>query len=320
MAWQYTSGMALHTADFLTQLNAFMVSTLGWTLHDDLSGGSPPTRVYFSSGEDGQKQIYARLFDSTTVDRIGCGVMRYWDNTSHTAYNEIPIYAASGQALVTDDDASFPYWFYGNKDVVYAVTKVASVYRCLGLGRYESVYSSAFTTTVNAETAGTDVQIEVVNGALFTAGKKYSIVNCNNASGVPELVTVSAVNGNTLTATLANNHAAGALIGEMPLCAFYNNGSSDFGSIYVIGSTGGVVTCYPSTLDEVTGMAADGWQGLRWLVPIFFYYSNYLYGALRNVLRVGYSGLASEDTITVDGVVYKFFNVYNNRGIAILQG
>jgi len=323
MAWQYTSGTALHTADFLTQLNTFMVSTLGWTLHDDLSGGSPPMRVYFSDGEDGNQQIYVRIWDSTTVDRIGGTVMRYWDNVSHTAYTEIGTYAATRQIIVTDDDAPFPYWLYGDKNTVYAVTKVASVYYCVVWGLYDPVYSSAFTTTVNAETAGTNVQIEVVNGALFTAGKKYSIVNCNNATGNPELVTVSAVNGNVLTATLANDHAAGAMIGECPLRTTinYNYTGYNFGGSYCFGPTGSPVVTNPVDVSSMYNPSPDGWQGVRWLVPNFLYYSStYIFGAFRNLYRTSVSGIASEDTITADGVVYKFFNCYSSKGIAILQG
>lgn len=324
MAWSYTSGTATSRADFLSKLNTFLVSTLGWTLHDDLTGSSPVCYVWKSTGEDGTQVIFIRMWISTTADRLGMIAYRFWDEAAHTGYTPTLTYAAGGAHCVAAE-AGFVYFLYGDKNTVYAVTKKASDYYCISFGQVTPAWSSSLATTANAESAGSNVEIEVDTVVPFEAGKKYQIMNFNSATGNPELVTVSSVGASSIVvATLANDHPAGAVIGELP------------GRNYAGGHTGSVwlASCQfwkgdgspaAGLLDAMTALAGyadpDAQQGYYWCVPVFLGADAFMYGSLRNAYRVSPgSVIASEDTIVINGVTYKYFYVYSGSGICIKQG
>lgn len=325
MAWHYSYDTASSRADFLSRLNTWLTATVGWTLHDDQSGGSPAYMIWRSTGEASDQEIYVRIWISTTSNRLGVSTCRYWDAATHTGYSEVPTYYASVQGMIAPE-AGFVYFLLGDKNGFFMVTKSGANYYCSVATQLAPVWSSAMATTVNAESAGSDVEIEVDTVAPFEAGKTYQIMNFNSATGVPELVTVSSVGASSITvAALANNHAAGARIGELPGRMFIgvHQSSSLWDSQYAWTKTG---TQNTTVLDQISSLIGksdpDSWAGYYWLAPIFVSGSTQElpYGSVPNVYNVGLGVLASEDTIVVNGVTYKFFNCYSGRGLAIKQG
>lgn len=328
MAWHYSYDTASSRADFLSRLNTWLTGTLGWTLHDDKSGGSPAYMVWRSTGEASDQEIYLRIWISTTADYLGVSTCRYWDNATHTAYNATPAYAANASHIKALS-AGFVYFLMGDKNGFVVVTKSGSNYYCCVFEQVAPVWSAALATTVNAESAGSAVEIEVDTVAPFEAGKKYQIMNFNSATGTPELVTVSSVGASSIVvATLANNHAAGARIGEFPgrmVVTYHSTGV--WGNGYGWSQTGGVAALATANLSHLTDSGQpDDWAGYRWLVPSFLSCvtasTRAPYGSLPGVYRVSTTGLSSEDTIVVNGVTYKYFTLYNtsDAGIAIKQG
>jgi len=65
MAYHSTSGTATNTADLLTKLKDFLVTTCGWTLHDDGSATAEPYYVLKSVGESGNEDIYIQFINDT---------------------------------------------------------------------------------------------------------------------------------------------------------------------------------------------------------------------------------------------------------------
>lgn len=325
MAWSYSYDTASGRADFLSRLNTWLTGTVGWTLHDDQSGGSPAYMIWRSTGEASNQEIYVRMWISTSANRMGFSICRYWDNASHTAYNESPAYAAASTAIVVVD-TGFVYFLFGDKNGFYVVTKSGSTYYLNFATQMLPAWSSALAVTANSESPGSGVEIEVDTVAPFEAGKKYQIVNFNSATGVPELVTVSSVGASSIVvASLANTHPAGAKIGELPCRLVVSNASTSSwpGNCYGWSEIGASVTVGLMTppTTQLAYIDPDSWYGYYWLWPhIWAGVNGQIYGASPSLYRVGSGSLSSEDTIVVNGVTYKHFEVNGSAYVCVKEG
>ena len=141
MTYHSTSGTAASSADFLVKLKDFLVTTCGWTLHDDGSATANPYFVLRSFGESGAEDIYLQLINDSGTDRISVHAFLYWDAGAHTGVKEA--YYSSQTYLRTVDASSFFYWVYADLDHFFVVTKVVATY----YGQYSGAFSAVLNTT-----------------------------------------------------------------------------------------------------------------------------------------------------------------------------
>lgn len=328
MSWGWTDGIATGREDFIARVETFLLAR-GWTLHDNQMGASPPYKVWHSTGEDGKRGHFLQLRVSATADRSVFRVFRHWNNATQVGQSQIPS-AALPDSLFQTPNAGFPYWLYGDKDSLYTVTRQGSSYYLQVVANAQPFFSAAVATTTGAISAGAGVTIPVDTVAPFQVGKTYQLCNFNAATGAGELVTVTAVGASDVTvASVANAHPSGALLGEMVArFVLAPHSSSTF--------WGGNTACWTATTTHASPSHAsvsvhasggpDGWQGYRWLIPVIAHLPSsptIIFGTLPNFYTVRSAGLGSEDTITVNGVVYKYFfptGATLSNGCAIRQG
>lgn len=326
MAYQYSYGTATNSANLLSLLNTFVVTTCGWTLRDDQSAGSPAYYVWSSVGESGDEAIYIRCTYGTT-DGLVLTAYRYWDNAAHVGYQASPIYAVTTYGIWSDHDASFNYFLSGDLDRISVVTKtVGSVYYFSSFGIISSAWSRDVAVTANSENAGAGVVIEVDATTPFTVNNYYGIVNGNNAVGDYERILITAINpGVSITATLAGNHPAGALIGEDPQPNYVGRYGATGNAAIMIGPTGTAAQTnalfIATSWTPVLYTDPDARQGLTWLFPAMLSQATAqeYRGDLKEIYVTGGSNLSSEDTITVGAVVYKCFNLSGYSWLAIKE-
>ena len=130
MAYHSIQGLAHGRLDLLNQLRTFLVTTTGWTLHDDQSADPQPYFVFKSHGESGAEDVYLQFRISTTSGRIHVAAFQYWIAATHTGVNEAS--HTSYTYLRVEDSADFIFWLFADLDHVFVVTKLVSTY----YGRY----------------------------------------------------------------------------------------------------------------------------------------------------------------------------------------
>jgi hypothetical protein len=331
MAHAYSQGSATNTADFFTKLNTFVVTTCGWTLLDNQSGlGTDPYYIWSSVGESGEEKIFIRCTNGTAqADYLSLHTYRYWNEGTQTGVDPAPAFAYTTNSFPVDDDLVFTYFLYGDLDAVQIVVKIGNTYYFASFGLLTSTYSRTMATTSNAETAGSNVVIEVDATTAFTAGQYYGIINSNSgATGQSyERILVSAIDpGVSITATLANNHAAGAVVGVDPRPNYV--ATKAIGTCSMLGTSGAALTYTGFATATIIGSSdPDARQGLYWLYPIWLYQgteaTQEVRGTLKNVYVSGVglaaTPLASEDTITVGATIYKYFITSSWGSLAIKQ-
>lgn len=203
---------ATNTQDAIDKFKDTLVSA-GWTLHDDLSGGSPYAYVLKSQGEDGTEwpcYLYIRQ-DNNVIEFY---VYADWNNTTHTG----TYCFGSGTYSHIDGDAAgqFYIWCSADKDSAIFVSYLTE-YDFVVVGLLEPVCEDAFGTLQSAASSGSSVVLTLASGdaAGFIAGKSYQILDGDNR----QWVEVSSVNtgANQITiATLSYSFASGAIIGNQP--------------------------------------------------------------------------------------------------------
>lgn len=219
---------ATNTNDFLDKIKDTAVSA-GWTLHDDLSSGSPYGYVLSSTGEDAdQMTCYLYMFNNT--DKVSFQLAMYWNNTTHT--DTFLIGHATYSRTVTDDDASFDCFVSANKSSIVAASYVTE-WNIVSVGILQPFVMEAEGTLDTAASSGSNVDLSLGSGEAvgFQAGKSYQIVDQNSR----QWVTVNAVNTATDTitvATLSYNFAIGAVIGSFPYRWFLYN--TDYNYFYIL--------------------------------------------------------------------------------------
>ncbi len=107
MAYHSTSGTATNTADLLVKLKDFLVTTCGWTLHDDGSAQAEPYYVLKSVGESGNEDIYIQIInDTANSDCISVKGYLYWNAATHVG---VKVAFSSGATMIsTKDSATVP--------------------------------------------------------------------------------------------------------------------------------------------------------------------------------------------------------------------
>lgn len=202
-----------NTAAAATAVHDAVVTNMGWTLHDDQSGASPPYYVFSSTGENSDRSPgYLWMRWSSVTDELEFRLYMHWDNSGHSG--TVALYNSVNTRVGVDDNGSFTLWVYGNKDHVQVITKVGSAYEGVGTD-YLDFFYSAYGTTQGAVTSGSSktVTLDTDEGANFIVGQQYQIAGIGDGEG-REWPTVTAISTDTLTLdSLTRGYGAGATVG-----------------------------------------------------------------------------------------------------------
>ena len=303
---------------FLSALVDFLTTTVGWTLHDDMSGDAEPSYVFKSYGESGAEDIYLRFGDDATTDRIYVQAWQYWDATTHVGVNGA--WYSSGTYIRIKDAAEFIYWFYADLDHVFIVTKVGSTYYGHYHGLLRRFWSDAVALTQAAVTAGSNVVIPVNDAALFLVDEYYLIKDNAAIERVKITARDTVSTPNTVTIeTLANAYAAGAKIGEdpQPVVAGYYQSP---GTFYAVNRFDGYVNYngqYGRAGSATGNLQSDCDPDKRYsrtvLFPWLASHQDASYQELRGefieVYAIGGGNVDSEDILEIGTDTYRAFNL-----------
>jgi len=215
MPYHSTTAICPNKQNFLAALVDFLTNTVGWAIHDDLSGDATPSYVLRSYGESGAEDIYLRLVDDASADRIFVEAWQYWDAATHTGVNRA--WYTSATYIRIRDAAEFIYWFFADLNHVFIVTKIGSTYYGHYHGLLRRFWSDAVALTQAAVTAGGNVIVPVNDATLFLIGEHYLIKDNAAIERVRITARDTTSSPNTVTIeTLANGYSVGAKIGEDP--------------------------------------------------------------------------------------------------------
>lgn len=203
---------ATNTQDAIDKFKDTLVSA-GWTLHDDLSGGSPYAYVLRSYGE-ASDEWPCYLYMRQDTDVIEFYVYADWNNTTHAG-----TYCFGNAAyshIDADDDGQFYIWCSADKDSAMFVSYLTE-YDFALVGLLEPICEDAFGTLQSSATAGSNVVLSLGSGeaAGFIAGKSYQILDGDNRQWV-EVNSVNTGSNQITITTLSYSFASGAIIGNQP--------------------------------------------------------------------------------------------------------
>lgn len=328
MAYHNTSGTATNTADLLVKLKDFLVTTCGWTLHDDGSGQAEPYYVLKSVGESGIEDIYIQLINDSSTDCISVKGYLYWNAATHTGVKMA--FSSGATAISTKDTSTFLYWLYGDLDHFVVVTKIVATYYAHYSGIIKRYWSGAVAITQAAVTAGSNVVIQVNDASIFTVNGFYIIKDDANIERVQVTARDTGATPNTITvATLAAGYAAGAKIGEDPQPVIIGRNNMP-GSFYALNKWNGWATATGQS--GSCGAANGGFAGYAdpdvrcgltimfpWFVAMTGTGNEELRGELIEVYSIGPGAGDSEDVLDLGTGTYKMFNLSNGGWCAIKE-
>ena len=232
---------AVYTA-IETTLTAYQTAAVdAWEIHDTVDA-TPATRnmVYVSRGDRnlvaaaGDTRIYVQLQRRTNAwakQEINFSLYQYWDDATNTGYNATSYQygsstlLASASTVYINDTDSVSWWAAGNEYEYIFILKQGGNWQWIQFGQPDRAFVSpaysgvAFTS--GAETAGAGVVIDIDRDltGLVTDGQKIWIVDAQGGTGASEITTMTTFTAgapDTVTMDLANNYAAGAIIGWDP--------------------------------------------------------------------------------------------------------
>ncbi|MEE9367972.1 MAG: hypothetical protein V3V05_03805 [Pontiella sp.] len=329
MAYFSIQGTASGRLDLLNQIKDFLVTTVGWTLHDDQSADARPYYVFKSVGESGAEDIYLRFQIGTSSGRIEVAAFQYWDNTAQTGVNSA--FYSSYTYIRAADTADFIYWIYADLDHVFVVSKIVSTYYGHYSGSIKRFWSSAIAITQSAIVSGSAVVAQVNDASIFSPDQHYLIKDDANI----ERIKISAIDTvstpNTVTIEmLSNDYSAGAKIGEDPqpvITGYYNMPATFYavnkfdGWSSVTGQRGRCGAAHGNLQGDTDPEQRYGTTILfPWMVSMNGS-SSYqeLRGELIEIYSTGGGNVASEDTIEIDADSYRVFYLSGGGWCAIKE-
>jgi len=329
LAYHSTSGTATNTADLLVKLKDFLVTTCGWTLHDDGSAQAEPYYILKSIGESGNEDIYIQIInDTANTDCISVKGYLYWNAATHTGV-KVAFYSG-GTMISTKDSAQFLYWFYGDLDHFFIVTKITATYYGHYSGVIKRLWSAQTAITQGTVTSGSNVVVQVDDASILTVNKRYIIKDNANI----ERVLVSARDTNStpntvMLAALVNGYTTGAKIGEDPQPVIIGRNTSP-GGFYALNkwdgwanASGQVGSCGAVNVTFAGYCDPDARYGLvtilPWLVAMTASNNEELRGELIEVYSIGAGAGDSEDVIDLGTSTYKMFNLSSASWCAVKE-
>ncbi|MHB9038774.1 MAG: hypothetical protein ACYC64_19180 [Armatimonadota bacterium] len=316
MAYHSSYQTASNTADLLTKLKDFLITTCGWTLHDDGMAQAQPYFVAYSAGESGQEDIYLQFIDDSSTNLISVRGALYWDATSHASVKPV---CSTSTGIVTADSAPFNCWLFANLDRVFVMTRIGAIYNPHYSGIVKRFWSGDVAVTQQAASMGSNVTIQVNDASVLTPGKYYLIMDNANIARVQITATNTSSNPNTVTiASLATNYSAGAKIGEDPQPVIIGN--SSLASCLLLNRHDGYTaqtshSAYVRDFSsyQLSNTDPDSRYSMVAMFPLFVTSEltgfNELRGELIEVYSIGQGAGASEDVIDLGTATYKMFNL-----------
>jgi len=315
-------------SDLLDKLHDFLVTTLGWTDHDDQRSGSDYF-VVTSSGEDGKGKLCMKFRKNTSSHRIEVLQFLSWDNGTHTGKKQ------SGKvtySYIYSSGSTHICWLYGDKDHIKVITKVGTTYYCFYGGRYDTVYNKDYTTTQAAVSSGDNVSVDVDDASCLSEGEWYLIMDDTNC----ERAKISSISGNTITFEhLDNSYGSGARVGEDPIPNVISVSNLDgsktnalFQQFYYDGTPG--INYYVRTHEGIDPQLegyidnAHRYSGRRYFFPIAIVNNNASYEEMLGYLKYIFTfdkskqSVVSEDTITYDGKTYDVFVIGTSDYVIVI--
>jgi hypothetical protein len=166
--------------------------------------------VYSSNGESADRIAEYIHFQPKNATEVSFTPCYHWAVGTHTGAGKVYTSGA-----ITTNDTGFYFWIYGNKNLVYIVTKCVSTYTKAFFGHLKPFLPLKTILTESVAT-GLNATLVVENTSGFEVGYSYQIVGAAN-EGRDELVVASIVNATTLTvSSLPRNYSAGAHLGLNP--------------------------------------------------------------------------------------------------------
>lgn len=328
MAYHNTSGTAANTADFLIKLKDFLVTTCGWTLHDDQMGQAQPYFVTKSNGESGNEDIYVQFWNDSNADIIAVRGCLYWNATTHTAVKDA--FYPAGTCITTKDSAAFLYWLYGDMDHVFIVTKIVANYYGHYSGIIKRFWSDKIAITQGGANAGSNVVVQVDDASFVTINKRYIIKDNANIERVLVTAKDTSATPNTVTiAVLASPYTVGAKMGEDPQPVIVSKNNMP-GTFYAVNrwdgwasTTGQTGTCGPANGSFAGYCDPDLRYGVvvmfPWLAAMTASNNDELRGELIEIYSVGPGAGDSEDVIDLGTSTYRMFNTPSSGWIAVKE-
>ena len=329
MAYQSIQGTASGRLDLLNKIKDFLVTTVGWTLHDDQSADARPYYVFKSTGESGAEDIYLRFQIGQSSGRLEVAAFQYWDNTTQTAVNEG--FSSSYNYIRAEDTADFIYWLYADLDHVFVVSKIVSTYYGHYSGSIKRFWSSAVAITQTAIVNGSAVVAQVNDASIFTPNQHYIIKDDANIERIKITAIDTVATPNTVTIeTLVSDYAAGAKIGEDPqpvITGYYNMPSTFYavnkfdGWTSASGQRGRCGAAHGNLQSDTDPEQRYGTTILfPWLVSMNGADSyQELRGELIEIYATGGANVASEDTVEIGSDSYRVFNLSGGGWCAIKE-
>lgn len=328
MAYHSIQGTAHGRLDLLNRIRDFLVTTVGWSLHDDQSADAQPYYVFKSVGESGAEDIYLRYRVVTTSGRLDVSAFQYWNAATHSGVNEG---YANGQTYVrVEDSADFIYWLFADRDHLFVVTKFLSTYYANYSGLLKRFWSGAVALPQGAVASGSNQTIQVNDASIFTPNEFYVIKDDAGIERIRIIAVDTTTTPNTVTIeNLIRAYASGAKIGEDPqpvVAGVYNSP----GYFYAVNKFDGWSSV--SGQQGRFGAANGGLQGetdpemrygttllFPWIASMSAVACQELRGELIEVFNTGGGNVASEDTIEIGTDVYRIFNLYSGGWCAVKE-
>ena len=329
MAYQSIQGTASGRLDLLNKIKDFLVTTVGWTLHDDQSSDARPYYVFKSVGESGAEDIYLRFQIGQSSGRIEVAAFQYWDNTTQTGIHEA--FHASYNYLRVEDSADFIYWIYADLDHVFVVNKIVSTYYGHYSGSIKRFWSSAVAITQAALANGSAVVAQVNDASIFTPDQHYIIKDDTNIERIKitDIDTVATPNTVTIE-TFTYDYASGTKIGEdpQPVITGYYNMPSTFYAVNKFDGWSSASGQRGRCGAAHGNLQSDSDPERRYNTTILFPWlvsmgtsDSYqeLRGELIGIYSTGGANVASEDTVEIGLDSYRVFNLSGGGWCAIKE-
>ncbi len=285
-----------NSTQFFNAVIAFLVA-VGWTLHDDIDSTH---KVYKTQGESGtEPPVYVWVYNNTGSARVEIRAYTYWDAASHTGYR-----AAYQAHYPGSFNSAYNCIFAGDKDgYLFASRRENNGSASYWAGMFlPKRINTTLTTTTDAITAGSSVNIPVVSSAGFGVGTYCQILG--KTEGCDKLQITAIPDGTHITvATLPRNYASGAYMGYPACVAVSQNFGS--GNVYPLArfdDAGTTVGSNAMTIEPLGSATAADATAKGMLLP-YTIWANGLckmgYWA-KNFLQLGYGsasdwGMANDD-------------------------
>ncbi len=317
MAYQSTNGTAANTMEFMTQLQTHLVSTVGWTLHDQESSGANTYAVVTSSGENGRESVCLYFEQTNTTNRLYTRAYQSWDNQTHQGTNAA--YQTS-YTYIRTAETPFLYWIYADLDHWFIVTKIGATYYGNYAGLIQRGWSSDIAFSQAPIPAGENQLMTVDDASFLEPEHDYFLADETEFERVRVISVDTDVTPHQVRlANVPHSFSAGARLGEDPIPTIVSRYDAP-GTFYAINWTGNYSSASSQSGScESVHSTVLGWGntdsrfGLTTMYPIFAgHYTNGVAenrGQLIGIYRIGSNNIDSEDTIVHSGTSHRVFNL-----------